>query len=151
VWPHKFAALGEAVSKDTSRPSAYRLEDPDPGGGGPGGTAAGSRELPDPPWINVIGTTVRLWLRRRVLRVPDSGRIGMRRTAAVLAAVVVVAGNAVAITLLTVHAHDNDSHKQSFVVGQRRHRPRQQPLPQHRRTAKLPPGGSPPRQHAMAW
>jgi hypothetical protein len=103
------------VSNDTSRPSGHRLEDQDRTGGWPGGTAAGSRELPDPPWINVIGTTMRLWLRRRVLRVPDSGRIGTRRTVAVLAAVVVVAGNAVAITL-TVRAHDNGSHKQSFVI-----------------------------------
>jgi hypothetical protein len=110
------------VSDDTSRPSGYRLEDPDRTGGGPGGTAAGSRELPNPPWIKVIGTTMRLWLRRRVLGVPDPERIGPRhlgRAAAILVAIVVVAGGAVAITL-TVHAHADGSHRQSFVVGLKR-------------------------------
>jgi hypothetical protein len=85
------------VPSDTSRPSGYRLEDPDR----TGGTAA---TPPDPPWITVIGTTLRLWLRRRVLRVPDSGRIGTRRrgilTAAV-AAVVVIGGGAAAFALTT--------------------------------------------------
>jgi len=109
------------VSNDTSRSSGYRLENQDRTGGG-AGTAAGSRELPDPPWINVIGTTLRLWLRRRVLRVPDSERIGTRhrgRLAAVLAAVVVVAGGAVAITL-TVHAHADGSHRQSYLIRLKR-------------------------------
>jgi hypothetical protein len=94
------------VSSDTSRPSGSRLEDPARAGGGPGGAAAGQPGPPNPPWIKVIGTTLRLWLRRQVLRVPDSERIGTRykaRIAAVLAAVVVIAGGAVAI-VLTVHA-----------------------------------------------
>jgi hypothetical protein len=99
------------VSNDTSRPSGYRLEDPARTGGVPGGTAARPGELPSPPWIKVIGTTLRLWLRRRVLRVRDSERIGTRHFAAVMAAVVVVAGGAVAITL-TVHAHGDGSHRQ---------------------------------------
>jgi hypothetical protein len=106
------------VSNDTSRSSGYQLENQDWTGGGSRGTAAGSRELPDPPWIKVIGTTIRLWLRRRVLRVPDSGRIGTRhlgRIAALLAAVLVVAGGAVAATL-TVHAHAEASHRQSVVI-----------------------------------
>ena len=103
------------MSRDTSPPSGHRLKDPARTGGGPGGTAGGPPELPDPPWIKVIGTTVRLWLRRRVLRVPDSGRIGTR-IAAVLAAVVVVAGGAVAITL-AVHAHADGSHRQIFGIG----------------------------------
>jgi hypothetical protein len=95
------------VSSDTSRPSGYRPEDPVRPGGGPGGAPVGPRRPSNPSWSKVIGTTLRLWLRRRVLRVPDSGRIGTRnagRIAAVLAVVVVVAGGAVAITL-TVHAH----------------------------------------------
>jgi hypothetical protein len=73
---------------------------------------------PDPPWVKVIGTTLRLWLRRRVLRVSDSERIGRRyfgRVAAVLAAVVVVAGGAVAIAL-TVQAHAAGSHRQHFGI-----------------------------------
>jgi hypothetical protein len=110
------------VSNDTSRSSGYRLENPDRPGGGTGGTAAGSRELPDPPWIKVIGTTLRLWLRRRVLRVPDSGRIGTRhrgRIVTVLAAVVMVAGAAVATTL-TVHAHADNDHRQSYLIRLKR-------------------------------
>jgi hypothetical protein len=57
---------------------------------------------------------VRLWLRRKVLRVPDSERIGRRyagRVAAVLAVVVVIAGGAVAIAL-TMHAKTSGSHQQ---------------------------------------
>jgi hypothetical protein len=75
-----------------------------------------------PPWIRVIGTTVRLWLRRRVLRVPDSERIGSRyfgRVTAVLAAVVVVAGGAVAIAL-TVHVHAGGAHRQYYVLRLKR-------------------------------
>jgi hypothetical protein len=110
------------VSNDTSRSSGYRLENEDRTGGGAGGTAAGSRELPDPPWINVIGTTLRLWLRRRVLRLPDTERIGTRhrgRILTVLAAVVMVAGAAVATTL-TVYAHADNNHRQSYLIRLKR-------------------------------
>jgi hypothetical protein len=102
------------VSSGTSRPSGYRLEDPARAGGGPGHAAAGPRQPSKPPWIKVIGTTVRLWLRRKVLRVPDSERIGTRyagRVAAVLAVVLVIAGGAAAIAL-TVHAKASGSHRQ---------------------------------------
>ncbi len=59
------------------------------------GDAAPRRQAPaDPSWIKVIGTTLRLWVRRRVLRVPDTGRIGAGRRAAVAAVVVVVAAAA---------------------------------------------------------
>jgi len=101
------------VSSGTSRPSGYRLEDPARTGGGPGRAAGGPRRPANPPWIKVIGTTVRLWLRRKVFRVPDSERIGTRyagRVAAVLAVVVVIAGGAVAIAL-TVHAKPSGSHQ----------------------------------------
>lgn len=85
------------MPSDTSRPSGYRLEDPDRTGGA-------AVTPPDPPWITVIGTTLRLWLRRRVLRVPDSGRIGTRRKgilATAVAAVVVIGGVAAAFALTT--------------------------------------------------
>ncbi len=53
-----------------------------------------------PSWITVIATTLRLWVRRRILRVPDSGRIGMaRRTGIAAVIVVVVAAVAVAVVL----------------------------------------------------
>jgi hypothetical protein len=102
------------VSNDTSRPSGSRLKDPARGDGRPGGPAVGPRRQANPPWIKVIGTTLRLWLRRRVLRVPDSERMGTRyagRVVAVLAAVVVIAGGAVA-GVLTVHAQTAGSHRQ---------------------------------------
>jgi hypothetical protein len=103
------------VSSGASRPSGSRLKDPARIGGAPGGTAAGQDQFSNPSWIKVIGTTLRLWLRRRVLRVPDSQRVGTRyagRVAAVLAAVVVIAGGAVAAAL-TVHAEAAGSHKQT--------------------------------------
>jgi hypothetical protein len=54
------------------------------------------RQLPvrqppaDPSWVKVIATTLRLWLRRRLLRVPDGSRISNLRRAALAAAVIVV-------------------------------------------------------------
>ena len=56
----------------------------------------------NPSWIRVIGTTLRLWLRRRVLRVPDSGRVSAARRAGLIAVVLVIAaaiaGGAFALT-----------------------------------------------------
>ncbi len=101
------------MSSDTSRPSGSRLTDPARGDGRPGGAAAGPGGQANPPWIKVIGTTLRLWLRRRVLRVPDSERIGTHagRVAAVLVVVVVIAGGAVA-AVLAAHAQAAGSHSQ---------------------------------------
>jgi hypothetical protein len=96
------------VSSDTSPPSGYRLENPARTGGGPGGAAPGPQQPSTPSWLKVIGTTIRLWLRRRVLHVPDSGRIGRARRAglgAVLAVVVVaVAGGITAAVALTARS-----------------------------------------------
>lgn len=50
----------------------------------------GLRLEADPPWLKVIGTTLRLWVRRRVLRVPDRGKIRGARLAALCGAVVIV-------------------------------------------------------------
>lgn len=95
------------MSNETSRSSSgYRLEDPVRAGHRPDSATLTPGRQSSPSWVTVIGTTLRLWLRRRVLRVPDSERIGARhsgRSAAVLAAIVVVAAGAVAIAL-TVHA-----------------------------------------------
>ncbi|HEY2507295.1 MAG TPA: hypothetical protein VGI58_12310 [Streptosporangiaceae bacterium] len=61
-----------------------------------------SGAAPPPSWLRVIRTTLRLWLRRRVLRVSDSGRLGGARvTGLAFIAVVIVAvagGSAVAAT-----------------------------------------------------
>ena len=62
--------------------------------------AAPPREIPaTPSWTKVIGTTLRLWVRRRVLHLPDSAGIGTgRRVAAAVAGVAIVAA-AVAIAV----------------------------------------------------
>jgi hypothetical protein len=88
------------VSSDTSPPSGYRLDSP----GGPAGVTGGSpaRRPPittEPSWTKVIGTTLRLFVRRRILRVPDGGKIGRTRRTA-LAAVIVVAVAAAVVALI---------------------------------------------------
>lgn len=55
--------------------------------------AAGRRPLsPEPSLARVVATTLRLWWRRRVLRVADDARIGALRWTAVAAAGLIVAG-----------------------------------------------------------
>jgi hypothetical protein len=49
---------------------------------------------PEPSLARVIATTLRLWLRRRVLRVADGNRIGPLRWTAVAALVLIVCGAA---------------------------------------------------------
>ncbi|HEY2314770.1 MAG TPA: hypothetical protein VGH96_14230 [Streptosporangiaceae bacterium] len=98
------------MSSDTSPPSGYRLDNPArtagatsaSGGNAPvrqisGGARRMGQSAAAPSWIKVIGTTLRLWVRRRVLRVPDTGRVGRARRAG-FAAVIVVAVAAVAVT-----------------------------------------------------
>ena len=70
------------MSSDASPPSGVRLE-------------------ADPPWPKVIATTLRLWLRRRVLRVPDQGEVsGLRLAVACLAVVIVAAAAGTALVAL---------------------------------------------------
>ncbi len=69
------------MSSDASPPSGIRLE-------------------ADPPWSKVLATTLRLWLRRRVLRVPDHRRVSRGRLAAAWLAILLVgavAGGAVVV------------------------------------------------------
>jgi hypothetical protein len=56
--------------------------------------AARRPSSPEPSLARVLATTLRLWLRRRVLRVADDARIGALRWTAVTAVVLVVAGAA---------------------------------------------------------
>ena len=82
------------MSSDTSPPSGYRLDSPARTGGATSGSSAHRAPIAaEPSWIKVIATTLRLFVRRRILHVPDNGKIGRgRRTAlAAVAAVVVVA------------------------------------------------------------
>lgn len=52
------------------------------------------RPAAEPSLVRVLGTTLRLWLRRRVLRVPDGAPAGVIRWAALAAVVLVVLGAA---------------------------------------------------------
>jgi hypothetical protein len=51
--------------------------------------------------VKVVGTTVRLWWRRRILRVADGARLGARRWSVLAIAVAVVAAGAIALGLST--------------------------------------------------
>jgi hypothetical protein len=93
------------VSSDTSPPSGFRLDNPARTAGATGaspGAAPSRQTAATPSWIRVIGTTLRLWVRRRILRVPDTGRIGTGRLAGVAALVVVVVVGAAAAILVAV-------------------------------------------------
>jgi hypothetical protein len=115
------------VPGDTSRPSGYRLENPARTGGLAHGAVSGGavsgRQQPAPPsWLKVIGTTIRLWLRRRVLHVPDSGKIGRARArlgALLTVVVVVVAGSVAAAVALTARSPAAGSGKKEAAVRPR--------------------------------
>jgi hypothetical protein len=93
------------VSSDTSPPSGFRLDNPARTAGATGASAGGPprRQIAAAPsWIRVIGTTLRLWVRRRILRVPDKGRIGTRRLVGLAALTVVVILAAAAAVVVAV-------------------------------------------------
>ena len=58
----------------------------------------------EPSWVKVIATTLRLWLRRRVLRVPDRGKIGRARVIAIVAIAAVIAAGAAAVVVALTRA-----------------------------------------------
>jgi hypothetical protein len=70
----------------------------------------GSYEAPPaPPWSKVIATTIRLWLQRRVLRVPDgpgADRLVRRRALAAGLAVLIAAAAAAGVTIARQHSPD---------------------------------------------
>jgi hypothetical protein len=53
----------------------------------------------DPSLAKVVGTTLRLWLRRRVLRVSDGASVGALRWASVSIVILLVAGGGAALAL----------------------------------------------------
>jgi hypothetical protein len=115
------------LSSDTSPKSGYRLEQPNPRAGATGAPIRRPDRRPEsatPSWAAVIGTTLRLWVRRRVLRVPDTGRIrGTRRATAAVAVVVVVAAAIAAVILLAVpHAAQHKSTARRLTPAQERAR-----------------------------
>jgi hypothetical protein len=88
-----FAAVGELdVSGDISSPPGSGLDAAPRPGDERGLTAT----APEPSLVRVLGTTVRLWWRRRVLRVQDGARIGALRWTALIVVVLLVAGGAAA-------------------------------------------------------
>ena len=91
------------MSGDTLPPSRYQL-DQGVRTAGVAGEGAPPRQAQDAPsWLKVIGTTLRLWIRRRVLHLPDSARLCVGRRAAISAAGVVVAvAVAVAVTVTVI-------------------------------------------------
>jgi hypothetical protein len=111
VWPHLFAARECLLSSDTSPPSRYRLANPATTAGATSrAPAPKAPPAAEPSWLKVIGTTLRLWVRRRILRAPDSAKIGRARWTAVAVVptviiVTVAAGIVVALTHAPASAH----------------------------------------------
>lgn len=92
------------MSSDTSPPSGYRLDNPARSGGATSGASVrGAPIAAEPSWTKVIATTLRLFVRRRILHVPDTGKIGRARGMALAAVVamlvVVVAAGVVAVVV----------------------------------------------------
>jgi hypothetical protein len=91
------------LASDTSPKSGYRLEQPNPPAGATGAPTRRPYRRPvtdAPSWASVIGTTLRLWVRRRLLHVPDTGRIRATRWATAAIAVVVVVAAAIAAVIV---------------------------------------------------
>lgn len=91
------------MSRDTLPPSGYRLDSR-----ARRGVASPHQASANPPWTKVIATTVQLWVRRRVLHVPDSGSARSstrrRRLVPIAAAVVVAAAGVATGVALTSHS-----------------------------------------------
>jgi hypothetical protein len=68
-----------------------------PGRHGESGPAARRPAVPEPSLARVLGTTLRLWWRRRVLRVPDGAGIGMLRWTGLVVVVLVLAAAGTAL------------------------------------------------------
>ena len=110
-----FAAREFLVSSDTSPPSGYRLDSPAPTGGATGGAPARMAPIAEPSWVKVIGTTLRLFVRRRILRVPDARKIDRARKIAVaaVAAIVVLAVVAAVVALTGAPASHHAAHSRT--------------------------------------
>src|SRR5580693_4762700 len=94
--------LGELeVSGDISPPGGSRLEAPARPGGGRARSAGTLRSSAEPSMVKVLGTTVRLWWRRRILRVADGARLGSLRWTVLAIVVALVAAGGIALGLGT--------------------------------------------------
>src|ERR1700689_4459213 len=100
--PVPLHGLGELeVSGDTSPPGGSRLDAPARPGGGRARSAGTLRPPSEPSMVKVVATTVRLWWRRRILRVADGARLGARRWSVLAIVVAVVAAGGIALGLST--------------------------------------------------
>jgi hypothetical protein len=88
-----------------------------------GSAGPAQRPSPEPSLAKVLATTLRLWLRRRVLRLADDSRVGALRWTAVTAVVLIVAGAAGGGVVLALPG----SAPASAAVHQHRHAPRISP------------------------
>ena len=83
------------VARDISPSGGPWLDTPaTPGGERGQGAAAGRPGRDEPSLARVAGTTLRLWWRRRVLRLADNARVGAMRWSVLAVAVVVLAAAA---------------------------------------------------------
>jgi hypothetical protein len=94
------------VARDISSSGGPWLDAPARPDGESGGRdpAAGRPRPAEPSLVRVAATTLRLWWRRRVLRLPDGARIGAVRWS-VLAVVVVVLAAVVAVPIAAIGSH----------------------------------------------
>lgn len=94
------------VARDISSSGGPWLDAPARPDGESGGRdpAAGLPRPTEPSLVRVAATTLRLWWRRRVLRLPDGVRIGAVRWS-VLAAVVIVLAAVVAVPIAASGSH----------------------------------------------
>ena len=92
------------MSGDVSPPGGSWLDAPARPSGQPGRPLVASNAAGEPSLARVVWTTLRLWWRRRVLRVPDEARLGTLRWTAIAAVVALVAASCVALVAGTGHA-----------------------------------------------
>jgi hypothetical protein len=93
------------VSGDVSPPGGSWLKAPARPGGQPGrGPAVSGADGGEPSLARVVWTTLRLWWRRRVLRLPDGARLGAARWTAIGVVIALVAAGCVALVAGTGRA-----------------------------------------------
>ena len=93
------------MSGDVSPPGGSWLDAPARPSGQPGRPLAGTRaDGGEPSLARVVWTTLRLWWRRRVLRVPDGARLGTARWTAIAVVVALVAAACAALVAGTGRA-----------------------------------------------
>jgi hypothetical protein len=95
------------VARDISPSGGPRLDTPARADGERYGPhrAAGRPSPAEPSLVRVAATTLRLWWRRRVLRLQDGRRVGVLRWSVLAVVVVVLAAAAIAVTVAGTGSH----------------------------------------------